>query len=141
MSVLSALKTYLAGYSELKTGAPLWVDTLGAVPTQYSIMPLPGTKIVEKYIDGGSLREFPFAFQSTESTADDLERLENSGFYEAFADWMEAQTLANSLPTLASGQMAISIEALGWAYLYEQGESSTGVYQIQCKLTYEQDAP
>ena len=94
--------------------------------------------IVESYINGGSLREFPFAFQSMASTADDLERLQNIGFYEAFADWLETQSLAGTLPTLGAKQTAEKIEALNWAYLYEQGESSTGVYQITCKLTYTQ---
>jgi hypothetical protein len=73
-----------------------------------------------------------------ESTADELERLENSGFYEAFADWLESQSLVGTLPTLGAKQTATDIQALGWAYIYEQGQSSTGVYQIQCKLTYEQ---
>jgi len=138
MSVIAAVRTYLASYSGLKTGAPLWVDYLGAANTEYAIIPLPGEKIVERYINGGSKREFPFAFQSMESTADDLERLENNGFYEAFADWLENQTGSGVLPTLASGKMAERIEAMGWGYLFEQGESSTGVYQIQCRLTYEQ---
>jgi hypothetical protein len=37
------------------------------------------------------------------------------------------------------GKTATAIEATGWAYLYEQGQSDTGVYQIQCRLTYEQE--
>lgn len=140
MSIISSLKTYLAGYNELKDDAPLWVDYLGATPTEYVIVPLAGAEIVEHYINGSSLREFPFAFQSVESTADELERLETLGFYEEFAAWLESQTAASTLPTLASGQVATKIEALGRAYLYQQGESNTGIYQIQCKLTYEQDA-
>jgi hypothetical protein len=138
MSIISSVKTYLATYSGLTVGAPLWVDYLGSHPTQYGIVPLAGTKVVESYIDGGGLREFPFAFQSMESTADELERLENNGFYEAFADWLDAQTLAGILPTLAAKKTPEKIEATGWAYLYEQGQSDTGVYQVQCKLTYEQ---
>lgn len=141
MSVISALRTYLATYSGLVTGAPLWVDYLGQVATEYSITPLAGTRIIETNINDSTVREFPFAFQSTESTADNLERLENIGFYEAFADWLEAQTNAGALPTLATGKTAIKIQSLGWAYLYEQGTSGTGIYQIQCKLTYEQIAP
>lgn len=136
MTIISALRTYIATYSGLTTGAPLWVDYLGQVPTEYSITPLAGGRIVEQYIDGGSVREFPFAFSSTESTADNLERLETIGFYEAFADWLESQTLAGTLPTL-TGKTALSIEATGWAYLYQQGDSNTAMYQIQCKLTYE----
>jgi hypothetical protein len=73
-----------------------------------------------------------------ESTADDLERLETAGFYEAFADWLETQTYLESFPTLATNQTATKIESTGWAFLYEQGVSDTGIYQIQCKLTYEQ---
>jgi len=138
MSIVQSLRTYLAGYSGLKVGAPLWVDFLGSDPSQYSINPLPGPRVVEKYLNGGSLREFPFAFSSMERTADDLERLENIGFYEAFADWLESQTDAGILPTLGTNQTAVVIEALGWGYLYEEGESQTGIYQIQCKLTYEQ---
>ena len=139
MTIISAVKTYLLTYSNLKANAPMWVDFLGPIPTEYVIIPLPGTKIIEQYLDGSSLREFPFAFQSMESTADELERLDNNGFYEALSDWFETQTEAGSFPTLASGKTATKIEALSWAFLYEQGQSSTGVYQIQCKLTYQQD--
>ncbi len=138
MSILSAIRTYLLTYSALKDSAPLWVDHLGSDPTQYAIFPLGGQKIAESYIDGGSLREYPFAFQSMERTADDIERLENSGFYETFADWLDSQSEAGTLPTLGSGQTPVSIQATGWGVLFEQGRSDTGVYQIQCKLVYEQ---
>ena len=130
MTIISALKTYLATYTNLETGALLLTDYLGATPTGYAIIPMAGGKIAEWYIDGGSLREFPFAFQSVQSTADELERLDNNGFYEAFSDWMEAQTTAGALPTLGTGKTAVSIETLGQAYLYEQGQSSTGTYQL-----------
>jgi hypothetical protein len=143
MSVIVALKTYFTTYATpagLESGAPLWVDFLGPNPTQYAIIPLPGTKIVTWYINGGSVREFPFAFQSMRSTADELERLETSGFYEALSDWFETQTEAGTLPTITGSptRTATAIETLGWAFLYEQGDSSTGIYQVNCKLTYEQ---
>lgn len=139
MSIISSVRTYLATYTGLKTGAPLWVDYLGNNPSEYAVIPLAGGKVVESYIDGSSQREFPFAFQSMESTADDLERLENSGFFETFSDWLETQSEAGTLPTLAAGQTSELIEATGWGYLYQQGNSDTGVYQIQCRLVYQQD--
>jgi len=139
MSIINALRTYLSTYESLKAGAPLFVDHIGDGPTEYAIIPLPGSQIVEEYVDGSSVREYPFAFQSAESTADDLERIENSGFYEDFAAWLESQTDAEDFPTLSSGKTPEKIEALGWAFLYQQGESDTGIYQIQCKLTYIQD--
>lgn len=140
MSILSAVQTYLKDYSALESGAPLWVDFLGSEGTQYAVLPLPGQRIIEQYLNGATVREFPFAFQSMESTADDLERLETAGFYEAFADWLESQTASEDFPTLEENQEPTKIEALGWAFLYEQGVSDTGIYQIQCKLTYEQES-
>lgn len=138
MTVLSAVQTYIKTYGALASNAPVLVDFLAATPTQYAIISLPGAQVVEWYINGGSEREFPFALQSMESTADDLERLENIGFFETFADWLESQTLAGTFPTLGTGKTATKIEALGWAFLYQEGESQTGIYQIQCKLSYSQ---
>jgi hypothetical protein len=114
------------------------VGYLGATPTQYSIFPMPGEKVVEEYINGGSLREFPFSFQSVESTSDELTRMDSIGFYEAFADWLDSQTQAEILPELPAGKTPWSIQALGWGFLYEQGQSDTGIYQITAKIVYEQ---
>lgn len=138
MSIISAVRDYLAGYAQLKTGAPVWVDYLGDVPTEYGIQSLPGNRILATYINGMTRREYAFAFRSMESTADNLNRLEKIGFFEAFADWLDSQTNAGILPNLGAGKTAEAIEATGWGYLYEQGQSETGVYQIQCRLIYEQ---
>jgi len=139
MSIISAIQTYLKTYSDLKTGAPVWVDYLGDAPTEYTIIPLAGGRVIEEYITGKTRREYPFAFQSTESTADDLERLETQGFYEAFADWLDDQTESGNLPSLGEGKSAEAIAATGWGYLFQQGESQTGIYQIQCRLIYTQE--
>ncbi len=138
MSIIGAIRDYLVGYSGLEEGAPVWVDYLGQNPTEYTVVPIPGNRIIETYLDGSSLREYAFAFRSMESTADDLARIESSSFYESFADWLETQTEAGSLPEMDSGQIAERIEALGWGYLFEQGVSATGIYQVQCRLVYKQ---
>jgi hypothetical protein len=138
MSILSAIKSYLATYEGLEDGAPIWVDWLGANPIEYAIVPQPGEKILEEYIDGGSLRAYPFAVQCAVSTADDLTRLQNNEFFEALSDWMESQTEVGNLPTLGANQAAQAIEAINWAFLYEEGQSDTGIYMIQCQLTYKQ---
>ena len=139
MSMIGAIQDYIKTYTSLKSGAPVWVDYLGSNPVEYSIVPLPGARVIESYIDGSSLRSYPFAFQSMESTADDLERLGTQGFYEDFADWLEEQTENGSLPTLGAGQTAESINVTGWGYLFEQGDSLTGIYQIQCLLKFKQE--
>lgn len=140
MSIINALRVYLVDYGGLVGGAPLWVDYLGPEPPGYAIIPIAGGKIIERYLSGRSLREFHFAFRSAVSTADDLERIENSGFFEALGDWMESQSEAGDLPDLGAGKTPELIEAVGWGYLYEQGQSDTGIYQILCRLTYVQDA-
>lgn len=137
-TIIEALRSYLASYSGLADGAPVWVNNLSGV-NEYAIIQLPGGKVIQKYIGGGGEKEFPFAFQSMLSTADDAARLENVGFFELFSDWLESQTEAGELPDLGTKKTATSIEALTWGYLYEQGESGTGIYQINCRLVYEQE--
>jgi len=139
MTIIESLKAYLKTCPNLADGALLEVDHNGP-PIQYAIVPVPGARVLEAYLDGGSLREFPFAFQTAAITADDAERIDNAGFQETFADWLEAQTEAGNLPALDAGKTAESIAATSWGYLFEQGESDTGIYQIQCKLTYRQAA-
>lgn len=141
MSIISALRTYLLTCPSLATGALLLVDHLGETPVQYAIIPQAGEKIVEEYISGSSVREYPFLFRSMESTADDLERIESSGFFETFSDWLETQTKNGTFPNLGTGKTVDKIEARGWGYLYEEGNSATGVYQISCAITYTQAAP
>lgn len=138
-TILSAIRDYLKDYTGLSDSSPIWVDYVGASPTEYSVVPLAGERIIETYLTGATLREYPFAFRSVESTAADLERMENNGFYEEFASWLEEQSELGNLPNLEEGKTAELIEALGWGYLYEEGNSETGIYQIQCRLVYEQD--
>jgi hypothetical protein len=138
MSIISALRTFLATCPNLESGALLLVDHTGSQPIQYAIIPLPGERIVERYLSGSTLREYPFLFQTAKSSADDLERIETAGFQEAFSDWLEAQTDAGNLPDLGAKKTPQALEAVTWGFLYEQGESDTAIYQMQCKLTYEQ---
>ena len=139
MTIIESLKAYLKTCPSLADGALLEVDHNGPA-IQYAIVPVPGARVLETYLDGSSLREFPFAFQTAAITAVDAERIDNAGFQETFADWLEAQTEAGNLPALDAGKTAESIAATSWGYLFEQGESDTGIYQIQCKLTYRQAA-
>lgn len=140
MSLIGSIRTYIATYPSLESGAGLFTDVLGNTPTQYAVVSLPGATIIEEYLNGASLRQYTFALQSMESTADDPTRTANLEFYEAFAAWLETQTEAGVLPTLDSGKTPEAIEALGQPILFDLGESGTGVYQLQCRLTYEQDA-
>lgn len=141
MTMLESVRTYLLTYPGLAEDAPFLVEQLGKDPIQYALVPLSGNPILETYIDGKTLRQFPFAVQSMESTADDLARIAASGFYENLSAWIEEQNAAGAFPTLGAGKTPKSIEPLGLPILLEFGESGAGVYQLQCRLTYEQVAP
>jgi hypothetical protein len=138
MSVLSAIQTYIKTYSELKKDAPVWVNYLGESPVGYSIVPLTGPRIVETYLNDHTSREYSFALQSMESTMDQLNRINVQEFYEEFAEWLRTQSGQEVFPEMGPEQTPTNIEALGNGYLYRQGDSQTGVYQIQCRLEYEQ---
>jgi len=138
MSVLSAIQVYIKTYSKLKKNAPVWVNYLGETPVEYSIVPLVGARIVETYLNDHTSREFPFAFQSMECTVDQLGRAATQEFYESFAEWLRTQNEADILPEMDPGQTPFKIEALGNGFLFTQGDSQTGVYQIQCRLEYDQ---
>ena len=138
VSIIVGLEDYIATCPVLKANAPLYVNYLGVEPEQYSIVPLPGEGVIEWYLDDGSQRVFPFALQYASSTSDDLARLVATGFSEALSDWFELQTNRKNLPTMPTGKTPFSIEATGSGYLYMEGQSNTGIYQIQCKLTYDQ---
>lgn len=140
MSILSAVKAFIATYPNLDSGRPLTSDHLGASPVWYSISPVSGNPVIETDILGNKKKQFPFAFRSMEYTADELERLDNIAFFETFQEWLDTQTEAGTLPTMAAGKTPESIEAIDWGYLYEYGQSETGVYQIMCRLVYWQDA-
>lgn len=139
-TIIGAIQEYLQTYEGIESGAPVWVDYIGTEVTQYEIVPMPGSRIVESYLDGSSLREYPFSFQFSGSTADDTARLGNSGFAETFADWVEEQSNSKILPILSNNKTAESMEVTNSGYLEQAGDSQTGIYSIQCKLTYTQEA-
>lgn len=138
MSLIAAVRTYIGTYTGLSANAPIWVDYLGPVPTEYAVIPLPGQRTLETYLDGSQRCMYPFAFQFVESTADNAKRINTAEFSEAFAAWLDAQTALGTLPTLGTGKTAEKIEAVNWGYLNEQGPSDTAIYLVSCQLIYDQ---
>lgn len=138
-SIIVALRDFVAGCEHLQPTAPLYVDLIGG-DVSYAIVPLPNSKVIETYLNGGTLREYTFAFQFCNLTADDAIRIENSAFNEKFSEWLDAQTLDGDLPILPTGATSEAVEATQNGFLYQQGESESAIYQINCRLIYEQSA-
>lgn len=137
MSLLQAVREYMATFPELQANVFLFGDHPEGDEPQYNISQLPGDKVLESYLDGKQDCQYAFAFQSAESAADELQRYENAAFFENLDAWFIAQTNAGNFPTLEVGQVAERIEATNWSYLLAEN-SLTGVYQIQCRLLYTQ---
>lgn len=114
------------------------VDYLGDA-MEYSIDPLPCDPVIQKYVDGGSKKQFQFAFTSKEEYDQDARiNIENSGFYQQFEEWLESKSFAGELPALEAGKSPVRIETMNSGYLYDvDGENAR--YRIECRLIYTQE--
>lgn len=115
------------------------VDYLGA-EMEYSIDPLPCDPIMQRYTDGGSKRQFQFAFSSRQEYDQDARiNIENSGFYELFGGWLEQKSSTGELPELPAKKYPARIEILNSGYLYDV-DGNKARYLIECRLIYTQEA-
>ena len=139
MSIIEAVRTYLCTCPLLKDGK-MNVDYLGAEPTEYTVDSVPVGEVVTSYVDGSSERQFEFIFASREAYGPQvLLQLENAGFYERFAAWIQEQNRQKNFPLLDGGKEAQSIEVVTGGYLFA-GTTDTARYQVQCRLMYFQPA-
>lgn len=138
MRIIESIRNYILTCPFLGDGR-VNIDWLGVEPTEYSIDGTPVEPVVKKYIDGGSLRQFNFVFSSIEYYGQDvINNINNSGFYEDFAAWIEVQNKAGILPKLDNGRKAVRIETLNTGYLFGNSPDRAR-YQIQCRLVYYTD--
>lgn len=92
--------------------------------------------LIKEYVDGGKVKQYVFAFGSREYYgADVLQNLENSGFYDEFASWIEEQSNKGNLPTLTGNRSPMRMEVLTNGYLFAADEKHAR-YQIQLRLVY-----
>lgn len=135
MSMLQAVKDYLILFPLLQDDALFQSDHSTGSEVQYSILQLPGTKVLEEDLAGNLYCQYPFAFQSIESTMDELQRFANADFYDQLDEWLKEQNEAEIFPVLEENQTPEKVETLGWGYLIQE-QTGTGVYQVQCRLLY-----
>lgn len=138
-SVIESIRDFVSGCPYLGEYTSLLVDRLEGEVSSYSIEPVPCTPIVKQYVNGTSIRRYEFHFASTEAyTAEVLDQISNSEFYEHFATWLERRSRAKQLPDMGDGKVPMKIEALTPGYITSADET-TARYVIQCRLTYMQD--
>lgn len=112
------------------------VNYLGENSSLYSIEETPCNPVLKNYISGGGIRQFLFIFCSREPYGpDELQNIDNSEFYEQFANWIEEQNFNNNFPKLDSGLTPISIQVTSPGYAFQVAENKAR-YQIELKLKY-----
>lgn len=105
----------------------------------YSIDTLPCDPIIQQYTDGGAKKQFQFALTSKEQYDEDVRiNIENSGFYEAFEEWLDTQSMMDNLPDMGEKKSPIRFETKNKGYLYDV-EEVYAKYRIECRLIYEQE--
>lgn len=136
-SIIQAIKEHIEKCPLLE-GGKVNVDYIGT-EMSYSIDTLPCDPVIQKYVDGGSKRQFQFAFLSKEYYDEDTRiTIENSDFYQCFEDWLEEMSMINDLPVLPLGKIAYQYEVLSKGYLAEI-DGNKARYVIECRLLYEQE--
>lgn len=139
MTMIQAVRDYIATCPLLKDGAILGIDQLDADPISYTIDTTPCQPIIKRYVDGGCLRQFAFVFAGREPYGTQVsENIQNSGFYERFADWIEQNNQNGIFPDLGAYRTPYQIEITSSGYAYDTDER-TARYQIQLNLCYTQE--
>lgn len=135
--IINSIRDFIKQCSYLeKFNTVINVDYLAEDFTSYSIEEVPTEPIVKRYINGDTIRQYDFTFASRESYgADVFQNIENSNFYEDFANWLEIKTYNNELPVLESGKECRSILATSNGYAF-QTDVDKARYQINIKMIY-----
>ena len=142
MTIIESVRDFIAECPYLEKLLRIHVDFLPARETAYSIEEMPVQTIVAQNVDGSTRRQFSFVFAAQLAYSDEARNnIDNSGFYESFADWLERCTAGGKLPTLPQGMTAEAIEAQSCGYLFDAASDlRIARYQIQCRLLYEREA-
>lgn len=139
MSIIEGIKSFIASCPYLTEMAAIYTDYTDSEPDNYGIADYGEGEPVSVYMDGSMVCQHNFALYFRTYTNSDRERIEATGFFEKFSDWLDEQTKKRNLPDLGEGKSAESVRAAN-AMLYQQDEDGVkGLYQAQFILTYEKE--
>lgn len=134
-TIIEALYRWFNESEALNADMPLQVDYLDEQEPAYSIQIIPCTPILRRYADGSEKRQYLFVFAMRapygESSAVNMRNL---AFFERLEQW-----IGKSTPELPEGYIAQRVSVLSSGYPMTNSEK-TAHYQIQCQLTYIQEA-
>lgn len=137
--IIESLRNYIRTFECLETfdnAIRVNVNYLEPNTDTYSIEEVPISPILKKYVNGDSIRQYAFIFTSREPYGIDvLQNIDNSGFYEKFADEVEEKNNKDILPLLDNGLEPLEIKVTSTGYAFAVTED-TAQYQINLRLKY-----
>ena len=128
--MIDDIRTFMLTCPYLENDRVVNVDYL-TNELSYSIEPIPSDPYVKRFVDGGGIKQFQFAFTSKESY-DASETIGINQFYEEFSEWIELQNDLGIYPFAE----CTGIEIMTSGYLFDS-ESALARYQIQLRVLYE----
>lgn len=139
-SIIEGLTNYFLQCPLLKDGV-FRVDALGSEPVEYSLSMEVTSPVKKTYIDGSSVRQCNFTFNSREAySMDRVLAIQNESFYEKFCGWVEGQSVAGNLPEMPEGCEAQALSVLSPGYMLD-ATMENAHYQVQLQLEYFKEAP
>ena len=138
-SIIEGVTNYFLKCPILKDGV-FRVDALGSEPVEYAIETGLTSPVLKRYVNGSSIRQYQFNFNSREAYAmDRILAIQNERFYEDLCNWVEEQDKAGNLPELPQGCEAQALEVLAPGFMLD-ATMENAHYQIQLQLRYFKEA-
>ena len=136
MKIIEAIREYISKLDCMKVfDNAINVNYLDSETDSFSIEEVPSQSIIKKYVDGSSIRQFQFTFCSREPYGSEvIQNIDNSTFYEDFANEIEDKNNKGILPLLEDVEVR-SLEVTSSAYAVSVTEEK-GMYQINLNLKY-----
>ena len=131
--MIEKIRQYLIDNRIIDDDCRINVDFLGENPTEFAIIPIAVDPILERYVDGTSLRQYQFQLIScNDYGADVMQNIDNSTFYEQLYNLIDENNNKNILPKIDG---IVSIECLNNGAILD-ATTNTARYSIQMKITY-----
>ena len=139
-SIIEGLTDYFLQCPLLKDGV-FRVDALGSEPVEYALATGMTSPVVRTYVDGSSIRQYQFNFNSREAySMDRIVAIQNESFYEDFCNWVEEQSMIGNLPEMPEGCEAQALTVLTPGFMLD-ATMENAFYQVQLQLQYFKEAP
>ena len=117
------------------------MDALGSDPVEYALETGMTSPVVRTYVDGSSIRQYQFNFNSREAySMDRILAIQNESFYEDFCNWVEEQSMIGNLPEMPEGCEAQALTVLTPGFMLD-ATMINARYQVQLQLQYFKEAP